>query len=78
MASRVLGEEACKKIDDGDAIMTYGMSAVVLNILLLAHSVRFDRFPKLCLLNGLVSSNGLGGTTGYGQSAVVLNILLLE
>jgi translation initiation factor 2B subunit (eIF-2B alpha/beta/delta family) len=43
MASRVLGEEACKKIDDGDAIMTYGMSAVVLNILLLAHSVRLDR-----------------------------------
>jgi translation initiation factor 2B subunit (eIF-2B alpha/beta/delta family) len=40
MASRVLAAEAVAKVADGDAVLTFGLSATVLHILLLAHSVR--------------------------------------
>ena len=49
MAQRVLCEEACKKLWDGDVVMTFGASQVVMEILLAAHAVRFAvPSPPLC------------------------------
>lgn len=48
IAQRVLCEEACNKLWDGDVIMTYGASQVVMEILLAAHQVRLLHTACLC------------------------------